>query len=69
MPALPGSLSYPRAALFIHSERRDRHEGSQMILARRFYLNFFSCVGNISRAQVSPPGREFRVLKKLETWD
>src|SRR5262245_4340293 len=28
MPALPGSLPYPLAALFILSGRRDRHEGS-----------------------------------------
>jgi hypothetical protein len=31
MPALPGSLPYPRAALFILSGRRDRHEGSSKI--------------------------------------
>ena len=28
MPALPGSLPYTRAANFIISSRRDRHEGS-----------------------------------------
>ncbi len=33
MPALPGSLPYPRAALFILSGRRDRHEGSSHSLS------------------------------------